>query len=245
MNGRGYMGLALSLAERWKGLTHPNPTVGCVVVRRGEIAGLGYHRGPGHPHAEVVALQQAGSRAEDSEVYLTLEPCTHYGRTPPCTLALLEAKVRKVVVAVTDRNPAVQGKGIEALRSAGVEVIVGTEEEKAYRLNEDFFTYITSERPYVTLKLAQTADGKMATLTGDSKWITSLESRRYAHRLRMHATAVLVGLNTVLRDDPLLTVRHIPSPRNPLRGSRPAGIWRRKRQSFPEGRRCFSWRISP
>ncbi len=217
MTEEGYMDLALSLAERWKGYTHPNPTVGCVIVKNGRIVGLGYHEGAGRPHAEIVALEQAGDEARDAEVYVTLEPCVHQGRTPPCTSALLKAGVRRVVVALTDRNPLVRGKGIEKLRSAGVEVLVGVREERALRLNEDFFTYISSERPYVTLKLAQTVDGRIATPEGDSRWITSEESRRYAHRLRLHATAILVGLNTVLRDDPLLTVRHVPSLRNPLR----------------------------
>ncbi len=212
-----YMDLALSLAERRKGLTHPNPTVGCVIVREGRIVGLGYHEGAGRPHAEVVALQQAGDRARGSDVYITLEPCAHHGRTPPCTSALVSAGVGRVFVAVTDRNPAVSGRGVKALRSAGIEVITGIREEEALLMNEDFFTYISEGRPYVTLKLAQTVDGRLATLSGESRWITSAESRRYAHRLRLHATAVLVGANTVLRDDPLLTVRHIPSPKNPLR----------------------------
>lgn len=217
MTEEGYMDLALSLAERWKGFTHPNPTVGCVIVKNGRIVGLGYHRGAGKPHAEIVALEQAGGEARDAEVYVTLEPCVHHGRTPPCTSALLRAGVRRVVIALTDRNPLVRGKGVEELRSAGIEVAVGLLEKRALYLNEDFFTYISSDRPYVTLKLAQTVDGRIATPEGDSRWITSEESRRYAHRLRIHATAVLVGLNTVLRDDPLLTVRHIPSSRNPLR----------------------------
>ncbi|RLJ71162.1 diaminohydroxyphosphoribosylaminopyrimidine deaminase [Hydrogenivirga caldilitoris] len=217
MNEAGYMSLALSLARRRKGLTHPNPTVGCVVVREGEIVGLGYHERAGYPHAEVVALEQAGDRAEGATVYVTLEPCTHFGRTPPCTDALIRAKVKKVVVAVQDQNPMVRGKGIQKLQEAGIEVVTGVLEREAYELNEDFFTYVTKKRPYVTLKLAQTVDGKIATLSGDSKWISSPQSRRFAHRLRAEATAVLVGINTVLRDNPSLTVRHIPFERQPTR----------------------------
>lgn len=210
MTDKAFMSLALSLAKRRKGLTHPNPTVGCVIVKEGEVVGLGFHEGAGRPHAEVVALDQAGDEAEGSTLYVTLEPCTHHGRTPPCVEAILKAKVKRVVVAVEDPNPAVSGKGIERLRSEGIEVDVGVLKEEARLLNEDFFTYITSNRPYVTLKLAQTLDGRIATVTGDSRWITSSESRRFAHRLRLEASAILVGINTVLRDDPLLTVRYLP-----------------------------------
>ncbi|MDQ7038549.1 MAG: bifunctional diaminohydroxyphosphoribosylaminopyrimidine deaminase/5-amino-6-(5-phosphoribosylamino)uracil reductase RibD [Aquificota bacterium] len=210
MTDRAFMSLALSLAKRRKGLTHPNPTVGCVVVKEGEVVGLGLHEAPGRPHAEVVALNQAGDGAEGSTLYVTLEPCAHHGRTPPCVEAILRAKVRRVVVAVEDPNPSVSGKGIERLRSEGVQVDVGVLREEARLLNEDFFTYITSDRPYVTLKLAQTLDGRIATLTGDSRWITSPESRRFAHKLRSEASAILVGINTVLKDDPLLTVRYLP-----------------------------------
>ncbi len=217
MSEEGYMSLALSLAKRRKGLTHPNPTVGCVVVKNGEIVGLGYHEGAGYPHAEVVALEQAGEKARNSTLYVTLEPCSHFGRTPPCTDAIIRAGVKRVVVATLDPNPLVAGRGVEKLRNSGIEVEVGLLEEEAKLINEDFFTYITGKRPYVTLKLAQTVDGRIATLTGESKWITSKASRKYAHRLRAQATAVLVGINTVLKDDPALTVRHIPFPRNPLR----------------------------
>lgn len=217
MSDEAYMRLALSLARRRKGLTHPNPTVGCVIVKHGEVVGLGYHEKAGYPHAEVVALQQAGSRAKGSTVYVTLEPCVHFGRTPPCTEALIEAGVRRVVVATVDRNDLVSGKGIEKLREKGIEVRVGVCEEEANLLNEDFFTFVSKKRPFVTLKLAQTVDGRVATVTGESKWISSPESRRFAHRLRAEASAVLVGITTVLRDDPKLTVRHIPFGRQPLR----------------------------
>ncbi len=217
MGDESYMSLALSLARRRKGLTFPNPTVGCVIVKDGNIVGLGYHKEAGSPHAEIVALNQAGRSAENAEVFVTLEPCSHYGRTPPCADALIKAKVKKVIVATEDPNPLVRGKGIEKLRKAGVDVKVGILREEAEELNRDFFTYISLERPYITLKLAQTVDGRIATFTGDSKWITSYESRKYAHRLRSEANAILIGINTVLKDDPFLTIRYIPFPKNPLR----------------------------
>ncbi|RMH08689.1 MAG: bifunctional diaminohydroxyphosphoribosylaminopyrimidine deaminase/5-amino-6-(5-phosphoribosylamino)uracil reductase RibD [Aquificota bacterium] len=211
------MHLALELARLRKGLTHPNPTVGAVVVKEGRVVGQGYHERAGMPHAEVVALQQAGELVRGADLYVTLEPCTHYGRTPPCTDAIIRAGVKRVVIATLDPNPVVSGKGVEKLRSSGIEVRVGVLEEEAKRLNEDFFTYITQKRPYITLKLAQSIDGCIATKRGDSKWITSRESRDFAHRLRAEATAVLVGINTVLRDDPLLTIRAFPWERQPLR----------------------------
>ncbi len=212
-----YMRLALSLAERRKGYTHPNPTVGAVVVKNGRVVGLGYHEKAGKEHAEVVALRRAGRESAGSTLYVTLEPCTHFGKTPPCTDAILRSGVRRVVVATRDPNPLVGGKGIERLKKAGLEVVEGVCEEEALRLNEDFFVYITEKRPFVTLKWAQTIDGKLATRSGKSKWITSYESRKYAHRLRLEATAVLVGVNTVIEDDPLLTVRHIPAQKQPVR----------------------------
>ena len=217
MTDEAYMTLALSLAKRAKGLTHPNPTVGCVVVKNGKIVGRGFHEGAGKPHAEVVALSQAGKEAQGSILYVTLEPCTHFGRTPPCTDAILRYGVKRVVVAVEDPNPLVGGKGIKRLKEAGLEVTVGVLEEEARLLNEDFFTYVSKRRPYITLKLAQSADGKTATPSGNSKWISSEDSRRYAHKLRSEATAILVGINTVLKDNPSLTIRHFPSPRQPLR----------------------------
>jgi len=212
-----YMKLALSLAKKRKGYTHPNPTVGAVVVKEGKIIGLGYHERAGKPHAEVVALKQAGKRAEGSTLYVTLEPCTHFGRTPPCTNTIIKSGVKRVVVATLDPNPLMSGKGVQRLKSAGIEVDVGVCEEEARELNEDFFTYISKERPYVTLKWAQTIDGKLATLSGSSKWITSEESRKLAHLLRREATAVLVGVNTVIKDDPQLTVRHVPTEKQPIR----------------------------
>ncbi|MGC8852700.1 MAG: bifunctional diaminohydroxyphosphoribosylaminopyrimidine deaminase/5-amino-6-(5-phosphoribosylamino)uracil reductase RibD [Hydrogenobacter sp.] len=212
-----FMKRALELAKSRKGLTHPNPTVGCVIVKDGKIIAEGYHERAGMPHAEVVALGKAGKQAENSTVYVTLEPCAHYGRTPPCTDALIRAKVKRVVVAVLDPNPLVSGKGVAKLREAGIEVSVGVLEEEARELNEDFFTYITQRRPYITLKMAQSIDGRMALKSGQSKWITNQESRDFAHKLRAEATAVLIGINTLLRDDPQLTVRAFPWERQPIR----------------------------
>ncbi|SHK18185.1 diaminohydroxyphosphoribosylaminopyrimidine deaminase [Thermocrinis minervae] len=211
------MSLALDLAREYKGLTHPNPTVGCVIVKDGVVVGKGAHEKAGLPHAEVIALKEAGHRARGATLYVTLEPCSHWGRTPPCVDAIIQAGIKRVVIATLDPNPLVCGQGVSKLRQAGIQVDVGVLEEEARELNEDFFLYITEKRPYVTLKLAQSIDGKIATKTGDSKWISGQKSREFAHRLRHEATAVLVGIGTVLKDDPLLTVRHIPAKKQPLR----------------------------
>ncbi len=208
---------ALELAKRRKGLTNPNPTVGCLIVKDGKVIADGYHEKAGMPHAEVVALEKAKEGAKGSTVYVTLEPCTHHGRTPPCTDALIRAKVKRVVIATLDPNPLVSGMGVKKLKDAGIEVKTGVLEDEAKELNEDFFTYITKKRPYITLKLAQSIDGRIATKVGNSKWITNEESRAFAHKLRSEANAVLVGINTVLRDDPLLTVRSFPWERQPIR----------------------------
>lgn len=212
-----YMERALELARRRKGLTHPNPTVGCVIVKNGKIVGEGYHYKAGYPHAEVEALKRAGKEAEGATVYVTLEPCSHYGRTPPCSLALIQAKVKKVVIATTDPNPLVAGRGIEMLKKAGIEVTVGVLEKEAKKLNEDFFYWITHKKPFVVLKVAQTLDGFIATKEGKSKWITSEESRKDVHLLRCQSDAILVGIGTILKDNPELTVRYIDCEKKPLR----------------------------
>ncbi|WP_448587647.1 bifunctional diaminohydroxyphosphoribosylaminopyrimidine deaminase/5-amino-6-(5-phosphoribosylamino)uracil reductase RibD [Thermocrinis sp.] len=217
MTDEHFMEIALQLARERKGLTHPNPTVGCVIVKDGKIIAQANHEKAGKPHAEAKALEIAGKEAEGSTLYVTLEPCTHWGRTPPCTDAIIKAKVKRVVIATLDPNPLVSGKGAEKLRQAGIEVRVGVLEDQAKRLNEDFFTYITKKRPYITLKFAQSIDGSLATKSFHSKWISSEESRKHAHRLRSEATAILVGINTVLRDDPRLTVRAFEWERNPHR----------------------------
>jgi len=207
---------ALRLARRGERWVSPNPMVGAVIVKENRIIGEGYHRKFGEAHAEVNALIQAGTGAEGATIYVTLEPCCHYGKTPPCVDSLIAAKIKRVVVGTKDLNPLVSGKGISILREAGVEVTVGILEEACRSLNERFFKYITSGFPFITLKYAQTIDGRIATVTGDARFISSFPALRYAHYLRSIHDAVLVGIGTVLRDDPALTVRHIKG-RNPLR----------------------------
>ncbi len=214
-----YMRLALSLASRGRGMTHPNPMVGAVVVRDGEVVGKGYHRGPFTPHAEVLALAEAGDRASGSTLYVTLEPCNHHGRTPPCTDAILEAGVARVVISAPDPNPGVKGGGAERLRSAGVEVVSGVLRRESEELNAAYVKYVTTGLPLVTLKIAATADGKVATRDGLSRWITGKAARRLTHEMRRASDAVLVGRGTVEADDPELTVRHVPmrGAHHPLR----------------------------
>ncbi|MBI2383168.1 MAG: bifunctional diaminohydroxyphosphoribosylaminopyrimidine deaminase/5-amino-6-(5-phosphoribosylamino)uracil reductase RibD [Gammaproteobacteria bacterium] len=204
------MARALRLAELGCRTTHPNPRVGCVIVKDGETVGEGYHERAGGPHAEVVALRQAGARAKGAEVYVTLEPCCHHGRTPPCTDALIAAGIGRVVAAMQDPNPKVAGQGAARLRAAGIEVEVGLMEAEARRLNRGFVSRMARGRPFVVLKLAMSMDGRTALASGESKWITSEDARADVHRLRAEAGAVLTGVNTVLADDPELTVRLPP-----------------------------------
>ena len=217
MNDEFYMQLALEEALKAEGNTSPNPMVGCVLVNdEGELVAKGYHHKAGEPHAEVMALREAGKAAVGCTAYVTLEPCSHFGKTGPCCRALFAAGIKKVVVACGDPNPKVAGKGLKYLEDMGVEVITGVCEKEALRLNERFFTWITKRRPFITLKYAMTLDGKIATSTGDSKWITGEEARTYAHRLRKQHDAVLVGIGTVLADDPELTTRMVQG-KNPIR----------------------------
>lgn len=202
-----FMRLALRLAMKGMGKTSPNPMVGAVVVKGKTIVGRGYHHRAGEPHAEILALRQAGKRARGATLYLNLEPCDHCGKTPPCTRAILQAKIKRVVAGMKDPNPLVSGRGIERLRRAGVQVRVGVLEEESRELNRAFCKFITTREPFVTLKAAATLDGKVATRSGDSRWISSEASRNYVHRLRQAMDAVMVGIGTVLKDDPLLTVR--------------------------------------
>lgn len=213
-----FMKLALSLASSRAGYTSPNPAVGAVVVKDGVVVGRGSHPRAGEPHAEVFALDEAGEMARDATLYVTLEPCCHFGRTPPCTRRIIAAGIKKVVAATVDPNPKVAGKGLEELRQAGIEAEAGLLEQEARALNEAFFKYITTGMPFVTLKMAMSLDGRTAAAGGDSRWITGPEARADVHRLRSEADAVMVGVGTVLKDDPELTVRLAPVKKGqPLR----------------------------
>ncbi|MBR2980110.1 MAG: bifunctional diaminohydroxyphosphoribosylaminopyrimidine deaminase/5-amino-6-(5-phosphoribosylamino)uracil reductase RibD [Myxococcaceae bacterium] len=218
-NAERFMAMALEEARRAEGQTKPNPCVGVVIVRDGEIVGRGFHARAGGPHAEVVALREAGERARGADLYSTLEPCDHQGRTPPCTRAILEAGIARVFVGCTDINPKVCGRGIERLRAHGVEVIDGVLKEPCARLNAPFFKFVTERRPFVTLKVAATADGKIASRTSDARWVTGESSRQLVHETRARVDAVLVGGNTVRCDDPELTARPngVRAARQPLR----------------------------
>ena len=213
-----HMRSALEIAAGGVGWVSPNPLVGCVIVQDGEVVGRGYHQRFGGPHAEVHALREAGSLARGAVLYVNLEPCCHTGKTPPCVDAVLQAQVGRVVVAMRDPNPRVDGGGCSRLESAGVEVTVGVCEAEARRLNEAFIKYITTRRPFVTSKSAITLDGKIATRSGASRWITGAAARAAGHQLRHANDAILVGIGTVLQDDPQLTTR-LPGQRgaNPLR----------------------------
>jgi diaminohydroxyphosphoribosylaminopyrimidine deaminase/5-amino-6-(5-phosphoribosylamino)uracil reductase len=221
-----YMTRALRLAARGRGRTSPNPMVGAVVVSGNRIVGEGFHRKAGAPHAEAIALQAAGRRAKGGTLYVTLEPCSHSRkRTPPCVPAILAAGLRRVVVAMRDPNPAVNGDGIRRLKRAGLRVSVGCLELQAAELNDSYLHRMRTGRPLVTLKLAMTLDGKTATSGGESRWITGPEARRHAHRLRSLVDAIMVGVNTVLIDDPRLTARPGgPAPRQPLRVIMDSGL---------------------
>jgi diaminohydroxyphosphoribosylaminopyrimidine deaminase / 5-amino-6-(5-phosphoribosylamino)uracil reductase len=203
---------ALELARKGWGQTAPNPMVGAVIVRDGAIVGEGYHTMFGAPHAEIEALRVAGERAAGATIYVTLEPCAHYGKTPPCANALIAAKVARVVVAVRDPSPEASG-GIELLRNAGIAVTVGVVEGDARELNAPFFHSFVEPRPWVTLKLAISLDGALADAAGHSRWVTGDESRRVVHEMRAGSDAIGVGIGTVLADDPSLTVRDAPAPR--------------------------------
>lgn len=206
----------IELARRALGRTSPNPLVGAIVVRDGEIIGEGFHPGAGQPHAEIFALRQAGEKSQGAIIYVNLEPCNHYGRTPPCTEALIAAGVSKVVVGMVDPNPLVAGSGIKRLREAGIDVVVGLETEACHELNEAFTHRILYKRPWGIFKYAMTLDGKIATASGHSAWVTGPEARRYVHQLRTACDAVIVGGNTVRLDNPYLT-SHDTHARNPLR----------------------------
>lgn len=219
-----HMTLALHLAAKGRGRTSPNPMVGAVVAAGNRIVGQGYHRRAGGPHAEILALRAAGRRSRGATLYVTLEPCCHEGkRTPPCVPALIESDLKRVVVAMQDPNPSVSGRGINLLRRAGMRVSVGCLRSKAEQLNETYCHWIMTGRPHVFLKAAMTLDGKIATASGESRWITGAEARRDVHRMRSQVDAIMVGIGTILKDDPLLTARPAgraggtTQPRQPLR----------------------------
>jgi diaminohydroxyphosphoribosylaminopyrimidine deaminase/5-amino-6-(5-phosphoribosylamino)uracil reductase len=216
MNDEFYMQRAIELAKRGEGFVSPNPLVGAVIVKDGKIIGEGWHERCGELHAERNALKNCKEPTQGSTIYVTLEPCCHYGRTPPCTKAIIEAKISRVVIGSRDPNPLVSGKGAEILRNAGIEVIEDFMRDECDKLNPIFFRYITTKLPYVSLKYAMTADGKIATYSGKSKWITNEFSRNDVHRLRKKHRAIMVGIGTVLADNPMLNCR-IENGRNPIR----------------------------
>lgn len=216
MTDTDYMQLALELARKGMGKTSPNPMVGAVITKQDKIIGLGYHKQYGALHAERDAFASLSESAEGATLYVTLEPCCHYGKTPPCTDAIIEHKIKRVVVATLDPNPLVGGKGIQILREHGISVTTGVLEAEALELNHVFFHYITSKLPYVVMKYAMSADGKIATHTGASKWITSEEARNHVHTLRNQYTGIMVGIGTVKADNPMLTCR-IPNGNHPTR----------------------------
>lgn len=206
----------LRLALKGAGKVSPNPMVGAILVKDGKIIATGYHEYYGGPHAEVVALDKAKGEAKDATLYVNLEPCVHFGKTPPCVPKIIESGVKRVVIATLDPNPLVSGRGVKFLRESGIEVVTGVLEKDAKKLNEAFFKWITKKVPFVILKVAASLDGKIANALGKSKWITSLDSRKLVHKFRALYDAVLVGVGTILKDDPELTVRLVRG-RNPIR----------------------------
>ena len=208
---------AIELAKKGGGYVHPNPLVGCVVVKDGEIIAEGYHEKYGEYHAERNALLRCKSETKSASLYVTLEPCCHYGKTPPCTEIIIEKGIKKVFVGILDPNPLVAGKGVKILQDAGIEVEVGLCKDEIRELNKVFLKYITTKHPYVIMKTAMTLDGKIAAFTGDSRWVTNEESRKLVHVLRSEMAGVIVGIGTVLADDPMLNVRLEGNPHQPIR----------------------------
>ena len=202
-----YMKIAIAQAKKARGRVSPNPMVGAVIVKKGKVVGVGYHHRAGSPHAEINALADAGQKARNADLYVTLEPCCHHGRTPPCVDAIIESNIKNVIIGMTDPNPLVSGKGAARLRRAGIGITSGILEEECRRLNEVYIKYITRKTPFVILKVAATLDGNIATRTGDSRGITCEKSLRVVHRLRDQVDAIMVGIGTIKADDPLLTTR--------------------------------------
>jgi diaminohydroxyphosphoribosylaminopyrimidine deaminase/5-amino-6-(5-phosphoribosylamino)uracil reductase len=216
LTDESYIKLTLELARKGRGNVSPNPMVGAVLVKDDKIIGAGYHEYFGGNHAEVNAISNSRTQLDGATLYVNLEPCSHFGKTPPCVDTIIQNKISRVVIGTLDMNPVVSGNGIRRLKEAGIDVRVGVLENECVSLNKFFFKHITQQLPYVTLKAAQTLDGKIADPKGDSKWITSLNARRYVHSLRSQYDAVLVGASTIRKDDPSLTVRFIEG-RNPKR----------------------------
>lgn len=217
MSDASFMNRAIMLSTRARGMTSPNPMVGAVIVKNGHIIAEGYHRKPGTPHAEALAIAAAGGKANASTLYVSLEPCCHTDkRTPPCTRTIIHSGIKRVVMAMMDPNPKVSGKGMKELERAGIEVVTGLLEEKAKQVNESYIKYITTKKPFVILKVAMTLDGKIAAAAGQSKWITGEKSRMMVHRLRSGVDAVMTAIGTVKADDPQLTAR-IRNGRDPVR----------------------------
>lgn len=230
-----FMSLALRLAIRAQGRTSPNPMVGAVVVNGNRVVGAGYHRRAGAAHAEVEALRAAGSRARGATLYVTLEPCHHVGRTPPCSEAIIRAGIARLVIAARDPNPITNGRGLRAVRRHGIRIVTGVLGRQAAALNEPFRKAMVSHLPFVIAKVGQSLDGKIATVHGESRWITSQAARQLTHQWRSRVDAVLVGINTVLRDDPLLTVRQARQ-----RDGRPIKVIVDTRLRLPRSARCLS-----
>lgn len=203
-----YMKAALSLARLAIGYTSPNPAVGAVIAKENNVIGMGYTQPAGSDHAEIIALRQAGDHADGATMYVTLEPCCHYGRTPPCTQAIIDAGISEIYISLLDPNPLVSGQGVIQLNNAGIKTHVGAFRDEAYTINEAYFKFIVTGIPFVTAKFAVSLDGKIATKSGDSKWISNNESRKYVHKLRDTVDAIVVGVNTVLVDNPSLTARN-------------------------------------
>lgn len=215
MNEKELMKIAFKLAKQGKEKTFPNPNVGAIVYKNGKIIGKGYHRYFGDLHAEIHALKQAGNEAKDSTLFVTLEPCSHYGKTPPCVDAIIKAGIKEVFVGIKDPNPMVNGKGIEVLKKHGIKIYTGIMKKDLERFYEDYSKRFTEKKSYVVLKYAMTLDGKIATTTGNSKWISSIKSRQWVHNFRTKFDGILVGVNTIINDDPLLTSHN--HGRNPVR----------------------------
>jgi len=216
LTDESYIKLAIEIAKKGDGKVSPNPLVGCIIVKNDRILGAGFHEKFGENHAEVNAIEKAGKNIEGATLYTNLEPCSHYGKTPPCVDLIISSKIKKVVIGTLDMNPQISGKGVKKLKAAGIESKVGVLENECIALNKFFFKYITKKIPYVTLKTAQTIDGKIADKDGESSWISSVPSRKYVHALRAKYDAVLIGAGTVEKDDPKLTVK-LAEGRNPKR----------------------------